>query len=139
MKKIITNTMIIFCMLFASCITTFAKEKPHTMRLISYSTMYKNVLSATEDNGLPQARWWPGDPNPQPGSQEWLWTHAQMKPGSPTKAKKCAKQALIKGGFTGSAESAVVTWMLGNVFTLGAFAATFGVGFSVEYFNCIIS
>ena len=138
MKKFIICIFATCCFMLCMGIPTFAKETPVTISLDPYQNSYTNTQQTTVNDNLPQARWWPGDPNPQPGSQEWLWTHATMKPNTATKAKKCAINALLLGGFKGSAESAVVTWITKGIFTLGSFAATFGIGFAVDYFSCIL-
>lgn len=94
----------------------------------------KSIEAATTVN---QPNWWPGDPNPQPGSEAWLQLHASVKPGNMEVARSCALQALAPSGVGAGAES-FITWLYQGVWTVGSFAASFGLNWTVGYFDCII-
>lgn len=131
MKKFFISIMLTFCLFSISCLSASAKDDASQNLLDPYET-------TEEDNTTPQPRWWPGDPNPQPGSQEWLWTHATMTPGTPTKARSCAIEAITVGGLGNSALSKVSSWIAREVFTVASFASSFGVGAAINYLQCIL-
>lgn len=76
--------------------------------------------------------WWPGDPNPKPGTEAWLQQNAHVAPGNMALARSCA----VKAGV--NATSTVLTsWLSSGVWTLESFVITFGLSFGVVYFDCI--
>jgi len=86
------------------------------------------------------SRWWPGNPNPPYGSEDWLFQNYGYNFGSSAPsdiAKGCALQALIGGGISG-AETLAYTWSTGGVFTLGVFVFKFGAGAATGYAGCLI-
>lgn len=80
--------------------------------------------------------WWPGDPNPQPGSEAWLQQNANVRASDMTTARKCALEALIGSGI-GSSSDAFISWLGRGVWSVGSFAQSFGVSWVVSYFYCI--
>ena len=84
-----------------------------------------------------QPRWWPGDPNPRPGSEAWLQQHASVKPGNMEVARRCALQALAPSGI-GAGAGEFISWLTKGVWTVGSFAQSFGISWVVGYFDCII-
>lgn len=133
MKKIILSCFIAVCMLSISTINTHANDSDSpTLVLVPLDTS-----GVYEDGTAPQPRWWPGDPNPQLGSQEWLWTHTSYTTPSSAKAKKCGLEALKGATITGGAQRAVEKWLLKLAFNVGSFAASFGIGFAYSYYTCL--
>ena len=54
----------------------------------------ENTLQSSNSPDQIEARWWPGNPNPEPGSEAWLQLYGYKTPGNPTIARKCALEAL---------------------------------------------
>ena len=76
--------------------------------------------------------WWPGDPNPKPGTEAWLQQNAHVGPGNMELARRCAVQAGI-----GAGSRLLIDWLYTGVWTLESFVMTFGRDFAVDYFMCI--
>ena len=94
----------------------------------------ENTLQSSKSPDQIEARWWPGNPNPEPGSEAWLQLYGYKTPGNPTIARKCALEAL--GGSFGA--SSIASWIAGGTFTVLNFARTFGASWAVGYLACII-
>lgn len=85
-------------------------------------------------------RWWPGNPNPQPGTEDWLYQNYSKNLGnnaSQVVAESCALSALVGGSFT-AAEATIGTWVKGKKFSLGSFVLTFGIGAASGYAQCLV-
>lgn len=133
MKKVILLCLLALSLLSITTVTTHAKDSNSpTLVLVPIDTS-----GVYEDGTGPQPRWWPGDPNPQPGSQEWLWTHASYTTSSSAKAKKCGLKALKGAVIVGGVDRAVEKWVLKAIFNVGTFAASFGLSFAYGYYTCL--
>ena len=90
----------------------------------------KNVLEPSVET-----KWWPGNPNPAPGSEAWLQLYGYTAPSDATTARKCAIQAL-GGSFN---PASIASWIAGGTYTVLNFARSFGAGWAVAYFSCVIA
>lgn len=81
--------------------------------------------------------WWPGNPNPIPGSEAWLQQHGGIKAKSSAKAKACGIKALKDAFIPGTAEAAIGTWLLKQVFSVTSFGLSFGVNAAYNYYQCV--
>ena len=81
--------------------------------------------------------WWPGDPNPKPGTEAWLQQNYYVGPGNIELARRCALQALLPAGIKAGSKSLII-WLANGAWHLGSFAGTFGLKFAVEYCSCIL-
>lgn len=87
---------------------------------------------------LSRARWWPGDPNPEPGTEAWLQLHGSTTTSDPTVARRCAVQALAGAIIPGGIDAAVHKWILKGVFSVSSFALSFSISWCYGYFTCIV-
>lgn len=81
-------------------------------------------------------RWWPGNPNPVPGSEAWLQNHMYLPAPSAT-ARRCAKSALTGSVVTGGITAGVEKWIIKGILTGASFGASFGIGYIVSYTQCV--
>lgn len=79
-------------------------------------------------------RWWPGNPNPEPGSEAWLQNHMYL-PAPSEKARSCAYSTLINTTLT----SGVSAWLSRATLTAYSFGITFGAEYLVSYALCVFS
>lgn len=98
---------------------------------ISAETNNQSSGDKTEESG-PTPRWWPGNPNPLPGSEAWLQNHMYLPAPSVT-ARRCASSALIGTSLT----SGVGAWITRGPLTAFSFGATFGAGYLISYTLCV--
>lgn len=88
----------------------------------------------------PTTRWWPGNPNPQPGTEDWLFQNYGYNYGSNGSTKiteNCLLSALIGGG-VGGAYTLVETMKKGGKLTLNRVVSAFGVSTATSYVACLI-
>lgn len=104
----------------------------------SSTNVYASTNDANTNNDvLIQPRWWPGNPNPQPGTEEWFFQHPDYGPkGDSQIAQKCAIEALFPS-LGSSALSEITIWIAKGVFSVGSFGISFGSGFVVSYGVCV--
>ena len=104
----------------------------------SSTNVYASSNDANTNNDvLIQPRWWPGNPNPQPGTEDWFFQHPDYgKNATKLQAEECGKSALI-GATTSLVVAGFATWLSGGVFTVALFAKTFGEGLVGTYGTCL--
>lgn len=81
--------------------------------------------------------WWSGNPNLITGSEPWFQQHGGMKAKSSAKAKACGIKALKDACIPGTAEAAIGTWLLKQVFSVTSFGLSFGVNAAYNYYQCV--
>ena len=81
--------------------------------------------------------WWPGNPNPQPGSEDWLFQHYSPNLGS-TAPKGTVSTCLVSIGFD-LTWAAVTAFFKTGPWNLKRFVTYFGTTFAVSYANCLVS
>ncbi|MBF0579390.1 hypothetical protein IM774_06285 [Erysipelotrichaceae bacterium RD49] len=96
-----------------------------------------NAKSIEASPTINQVNWWPGDPNPRPGSEAWLQQNTNVRAGNMEAARRCGLQALAPAGIGAGADTFYI-WLMQRVWTVGSFARTFGISWVVGYFDCII-
>lgn len=96
--------------------------------------LYSQEVPKSDTESEIGARWWPGDPNPTPGSEAWLQLHGHTAPKDSKLARKCAVEAL-GGSFN---LSSISSWIAGGTWTVLNFSRSFGIGWTVAYFECVI-
>lgn len=89
----------------------------------------KNVLEPSVET-----KWWPGNPNPAPGSEAWLQLYGYTAPKNVETARRCAVEAL---GIAPTASS-LISWLAKGVYTVSSFCRTFGADFVGNYFSCVL-
>lgn len=77
--------------------------------------------------------YWPGNPNPIPGSEAWLQQHLYFVPTSP-KARKCAQQVIGSGWNTAEG---IVGGIIGATVSMISFAKSFGASSAINWFHCM--
>ena len=101
--------------------------------------MNQVVVKAADlkNQSLLQPNWWPGNPNPQPGTEDWFFQNLTYGANATKlQAEGCVKSALIGAGFSISF-LALATWVSAGTFTLAAFGSTFGTGLITSYGACL--
>ena len=82
----------------------------------------------------PEPRWWPGNPNPFPGSEAWLQQHIDYSSGDPTKSRECLIEAFGFGSLTGEA----LSWLAAGTFTVASLLKSFGTGIAISWLLCML-
>lgn len=103
---------------------------------ISAETNNQSSKDKTEESG-PTPRWWPGNPNPAPGSEAWLQNHLYL-PAPSAKAKTCALQTL-GGSVAGATTVTVGKWIANGVLTAASFGLWFGMQYIASYTYCVFT
>lgn len=89
------------------------------------------------NNNVIKPNWWPGNPNPQPSTEDWFFQHMDYGGNAPSGiAKACAVEA-FNNTYINTMSSAVVAWAAGGAFSLSVFAATFGFSYVMDYAKCM--
>ena len=84
-----------------------------------------------------KATWWPGNPNPQPGTEDWLFQHYSPNLGS-TAPKATIDSCLVSVGLDLCA-AAVKAFFQTGPWTLRRFVTYFGVALAESYALCLIA
>lgn len=88
----------------------------------------------------PTTRWWPGNPNPQPGIEDWFFQNQNYGSNAPIAfSRDCAMQALKDALIPGGTAEAINYWLLKKAFSVGSFGVGFGVGYMYSYGACLMS
>lgn len=81
-----------------------------------------------------QPRWWLGNPNPIPGTEDWFFQNQNYGSNAPIAfSRDCAKQALKDALIPGGTIEAINYWLLKKAFSIGSF----GVGYIYSYGLCL--
>lgn len=76
--------------------------------------------------------YWPGNPNPIPGSEAWLHENGTKIPTGP-KARQCANKVLGSGWtYAGGAAG-----LIGTTLSIAAFAKSFGITAAMSWLQCV--
>lgn len=120
-----------------------------TCCLLTVSLFLPNLNAFAEESkeenemnqsSLIQPRWWPGNPNPQPGTEDWLYQNYSPNLGSSASssvAEDCSLSALIGGGVSVTSNT-LKNFISGKKYTLAIFITYFGVGYAEGYAACLI-
>lgn len=117
-----------------------------TISLSSVNIIYSNIIvkaatvekeEPTENSGDPEPRWWPGNPNPFPGSEAWLQQHIDYSSGDPTKSRECLVEAVGTKDLGADALSWFATSALAGVFTVTGLIEALGVAIAIRWLMCM--
>ena len=82
--------------------------------------------------------WWPGNPNPQPGTEDWFFQHPNYGSNAPDPvAKECGYQAIVDSLLVPSGIAAFNTWYLKKKFDLYTFGLSFVAEVTYNYATCL--
>lgn len=87
------------------------------------------------DGGGYETMWWPGDPNPEPGTEAWLQLHGNVTTNDSTVARRCALEAVGSS----IAPSSIYSWVAKGAFSVASFGLAFGIDWTYNYWKCIIN
>lgn len=111
-----------------------------TSLLILCTTSKNPVYAATNNNGSNESipKWWPGNPNPQPGTEDWFFQNPTYGTSSPDPiAKECGKEAIYDALVPSLAIEAFATWYAKRKFDLYTFGLTFVAEVTYNYATCL--
>ena len=105
----------------------------------STTSVYASSNNVNTNNDiLIQPRWWPGNPNPQPGTEDWFFQNPTYGTNSPDPiAKECGKKAIYDALMPSLAIDAFVTWYAKRKFDLYTFGLTFVAEVTYKYATCL--
>lgn len=129
-KMCLVSISITLPMMFTSPINA-SIDQVNNKNVESTTCYYVELLQEINNEQISIApTWWPGNPNPQPGTEDWMFQNQHYAPPSDL-AKKCAIKAM--GG--GSLSSIGAFLKFGA--SIGLAIRTFGVGWAISYTKCI--
>ena len=100
---------------------------------------FLNLLKQVKREGTQEVspNWWPGNPNPQPGTEDWFFQHPDYGSNAePHQADKCAQKAFDDAYIYNMTES-IAVWVVTGSFSLAAFATAFGTSYAISYATCL--
>lgn len=84
--------------------------------------------------------WWPGNPNPQPGTEDWFFQNPTYGTNSPDPvARECGKKAIYDALVPSLAIDAFIAWYAKRKFDLYTFGLSFVVNVTYNYAACLWS
>lgn len=110
-----------------------------TSMLILCTTSKNPVYAATNNNGSNESTplWWPGNPNPQPGTEDWFFQNPTYGGNAPDPvARECGKDAVFDALLPNSA-AAFAKWYALRKFDLYTFGLSFAANVTYNYAICL--
>lgn len=82
--------------------------------------------------------WWPGNPNPQPGTEDWFFQNPSYGSSAPDPvAKQCGYDAIVDALLPSAVEEAFMNWYLKKQFDIYTFGLSFAVNVTYNYAVCL--
>lgn len=98
---------------------------------------FNEITQEFKVNGITfKPTWWPGNPNPQPGTEDWLFQHYSPNLGS-SAPKSTVSACLVAIGIDLS-KAAVKAFFESGKWTLSRFVSYFGIALAESYATCLI-
>lgn len=97
--------------------------------------IYANTIDNTN---IATPNWWPGNPNPQPGTEDWFFQNPSYGTNAPDAvARRCGQEAIFDALVPAAAEEAFVMWFAKKAFDIGTFGLSFVANMTYNYAMCL--